>query len=115
SALAAVSPVMCKTAQQAQRTAVVCVQAIWAALDEFQLSRQLVQYVIAEESTLGTSLVTDRRAERVILTDGYETAQLFTHLRPDMPLFGETSGKNAIIITPSADLDLAVADVVDSA
>src|SRR5699024_4813558 len=36
-------------------------------------------------------------------------------LRPDMPLLGETSGKNAIIVTPSADLDLAVADVVNSA
>ena len=115
SALAAGSPVMFKPAPQAQRTAAVIVQAIWAALDEFELSRELVQFVIAEESTIGTSLVTDRRAERVILTGGYETAQLFTQLRPDMPLFGETSGKNAIIITPSADLDLAVADVVDSA
>src|SRR5699024_4948330 len=70
---------------------------------------------IAEESTIGTSLVTDSRAERVILTGGYDTAQLFTSLRPDMPLLGETSGKNAIIVTPSADLDLAVNDVVNSA
>src|SRR5699024_1606175 len=68
SALAAGSPVMFKPAPQAQRTAAVIVQAIWAALDEFELSRELVQFVIAEESTIGTSLVTDRRAERVILT-----------------------------------------------
>src|SRR5690606_31230699 len=35
--------------------------------------------------------------------------------RPDLPLLAETSGKNAIIVTPSADLDLAAADVVKSA
>ena len=32
-----------------------------------------------------------------------------------MPLIAETSGKNAIIITPSADFDLAVADLAKSA
>src|SRR5690606_30547553 len=35
--------------------------------------------------------------------------------RPDLPLLAETSGKNSMIITPSADLDLAVADLVKSA
>lgn len=115
SALAAGSPVVFKPAPQAQRTAAVIVQAIWEALDEFDLPRNIVEFVIAEESTIGSKLVTDPRAERVTLTGGYETAQFFTQLRPDMPLFGETSGKNAIIVTPSADLDLAVADVVNSA
>lgn len=32
-----------------------------------------------------------------------------------MHLLGETSGKNAVIVTPSADPDLAVRDVVASA
>ena len=44
----------------------------------------------------------------------YETAELFRSFRPDLPLLAETSGKNAIIVTPSADLDLAVRDVVES-
>jgi len=115
SSLAAGSSVIFKPAPQAQRTSAVIAEAIWTALDEFDLPREIVQFVIAEESTIGTSLVTDSRAERVILTGGYDTAQLFTSLRPDMPLLGETSGKNAIIVTPSADLDLAVNDVVNSA
>ena len=51
----------------------------------------------------------------MILTGGYETAQLFRGFRQDLRLLGETSGKNAIIVTPSADLDLAVKDVVSSA
>ena len=40
---------------------------------------------------------------------------MFRSWKPDLPLLAETSGKNAIIVTPSADLDLAVADVVKSA
>ena len=115
SALAAGSPVIFKPAPQAQRTGAVIVQAIWEALDEFGLPHDIVTFLIAEESTIGTKLVSDPRVQRVMLTGGYETAQLFKTLRADMPLLGETSGKNAMIVTPSADLDLAVADVVDSA
>jgi RHH-type proline utilization regulon transcriptional repressor/proline dehydrogenase/delta 1-pyrroline-5-carboxylate dehydrogenase len=53
--------------------------------------------------------------DRLILTGGYETAELFRSFRKDLPLLAETSGKNAIIVTPSADLDLAARDVVQSA
>jgi len=51
----------------------------------------------------------------VILTGSSETADLFRSWKPDLRLFAETSGKNALIITPSADLDLAVEDLVRSA
>ena len=40
---------------------------------------------------------------------------MFRSWRPDLRLFAETSGKNALIITPSADIDLAVHDLVQSA
>jgi RHH-type proline utilization regulon transcriptional repressor/proline dehydrogenase/delta 1-pyrroline-5-carboxylate dehydrogenase len=50
-----------------------------------------------------------------VLTGAYETAELFRSLRPDLPLLAETSGKNAIVVTPSADLDLAAKDVAQSA
>ena len=40
------------------------------------------------------------------------TAELFRSWKPDLRLFAETSGKNAMVITPNADLDLAVADLV---
>ncbi|BDZ49285.1 hypothetical protein GCM10025867_15260 [Frondihabitans sucicola] len=53
--------------------------------------------------------------DRVILTGAFETAELFRSWRPDLELLAETSGKNAIIVTPSADLDLAVSDVIKSA
>ena len=51
----------------------------------------------------------------MILTGGFETAELFRGFRTDLPLLAETSGKNAIVVTPSADVDLAVADLVRSA
>ncbi len=44
-----------------------------------------------------------------------ETARLFLGWRPDLPLFAETSGKNAVIITALADRDQAIRDLVRSA
>ena len=50
--------------------------------------------------------------DAVILTGAYETAELFRSWRADLKILAETSGKNALIITPNADLDEAVADLV---
>ena len=52
--------------------------------------------------------------DAVILTGAYDTAQKFLSWKPQMRLFAETSGKNAMVITPNADIDLAVADLVTS-
>ena len=51
----------------------------------------------------------------MVLTGSYETATAVPRWRPDLRLLAETSGKNAIVVTPSADLDLAVGDLVRSA
>jgi len=59
--------------------------------------------------------VTDARVAGVILTGSVETARLFLGWRPDLTLFAETSGKNAIIITSLADRDQAIRDLVRSA
>ena len=40
---------------------------------------------------------------------------MFLEWRPDLRLHAETSGKNAIVITATADIDHAVADLVRSA
>nr|WP_278259955.1 aldehyde dehydrogenase family protein [Nocardioides convexus] len=57
----------------------------------------------------------DERVGRLILTGAFETAALFREFRPDLPLLAETSGKNSIVVTPHADVDLAVKDLVYSA
>lgn len=116
-ALAAGSPVIIKPARQARRSGAVMVEALWEA----GVPREVLQYVQFERSLspskgeLGQRLISDPAVERVILTGGYETAELFRSFRPDLPLLAETSGKNAIIVTPSADLDLAAKDVAYSA
>ena len=68
-----------------------------------------------DEGELGTQLVSDPRVARLILTGAFETAQSFHAMRPEIRLSAETSGKNAMIVTESADMDLAVKDVVASA
>ena len=67
------------------------------------------------DGPVGEHLIGHPGVDAIILTGAYETAQLFARLAPATPLFAETSGKNAIVVLPDADLDLAVADLVRSA
>ncbi len=110
-ALAAGSAVILKPAPQSKRSAAVLAEALW----ESGIPRELLVLVDLDEGELGQKLMADDRVDRVILTGAYETAHLFRSWRADLPLLAETSGKNAIVVTPSADLDLAVADIVSSA
>ncbi|MBS0023778.1 proline dehydrogenase family protein [Microbacterium paraoxydans] len=109
--LASGSGVIIKPAKLTQRCGAVMVEALWAA----GVPRDLLALVDLGSRDLGTRLVASPQVDRVILTGAYETAQLFRSFRADLPLLAETSGKNAIIVTPSADLDLAAADVARSA
>lgn len=110
-ALAAGSAVVIKPAKQARRSGAVMVEALWEA----GVPRDVLTMVQLGERELGRQLISHPAVDRVILTGGYETAELFRSFRPDLPLLAETSGKNAIIVTPSADLDLAAKDVAYSA
>ncbi|TRW79345.1 aldehyde dehydrogenase family protein [Mycolicibacterium sp. 018/SC-01/001] len=110
-ALAAGSAVIIKPATQARRCGSVMVQALWDA----GVPRDVLQLVHVDEGDLGSRLVADPRVGRLILTGAFDTAALFRGLRPDLPLLAETSGKNAMVITPHADIDLAVKDLVASA
>ncbi|MFT0846589.1 bifunctional proline dehydrogenase/L-glutamate gamma-semialdehyde dehydrogenase [Actinomycetaceae bacterium L2_0104] len=111
-ALAAGSGVLFKPAFLTRRTGAVLAEIMWEA----GVPRDLLVLIDLDRSVsreLGEKLV--READQVILTGGIETAQRFKDWRPDLRLFAETSGKNAIIVTPQADIDLAVRDVVYSA
>ncbi|PNI07505.1 1-pyrroline-5-carboxylate dehydrogenase [Arthrobacter sp. AFG7.2] len=110
-ALAAGSAVVIKPAKQAARSGAVMIEALWEA----GVPRDVLTMVQLGERELGKQLISHPAVDRVILTGGYETAELFRSFRKDLPLLAETSGKNAIIVTPSADLDLAAKDVAYSA
>ncbi|PKQ26786.1 MAG: 1-pyrroline-5-carboxylate dehydrogenase [Actinobacteria bacterium HGW-Actinobacteria-4] len=110
-ALAAGSAVVLKPAELARRCGAVVAEALWSA----GVPRDVLQLVGVAERELGRALISHPHTDQVILTGGYETAQLFLSFTPELRLFAETSGKNAIIVTPSADLELAAKDVVASA
>ena len=121
--LAAGSAVIAKPAPPTPRCLEIAVEAVHAALDEVAaeigldsaLARDVAQFVRVPDGDLGRRLVTHDDVSRVILTGAIETAEMFASWRPELSVLAETSGKNALIVTPSADLDLAVADVVRSA
>ena len=110
-ALAAGSGVVFKPAPQARRCAAVLAEALWEA----GVPRDVLALVDIDEGALGQRLVSHPDVDRVILTGSWETAALFRSWRPDLPLLAETSGKNAMIVMPSADLDLAASDLIKSA
>ena len=110
-ALAAGSAVILKPAHPAARCGAVLAEAMWEA----GVPRDVLRLVQVGENSLGRELIASPSVDRVILTGAFETAELFRSFRPDLPLLAETSGKNAIVVTPSADLDLAAKDVAYSA
>jgi RHH-type proline utilization regulon transcriptional repressor/proline dehydrogenase/delta 1-pyrroline-5-carboxylate dehydrogenase len=110
-ALAAGSGVVFKPAPQARRCAAVVAEALWEA----GVPRDVLALVDIDEGGLGQALISHPAVDRVILTGSFETAALFRSWRPELPLLAETSGKNAMIVMPSADLDLAASDLIKSA
>ncbi|GAB3494779.1 bifunctional proline dehydrogenase/L-glutamate gamma-semialdehyde dehydrogenase [Flexivirga lutea] len=110
-ALAAGSAVIVKPAPQAARCGSVLAEILWAA----GVPEDVLRLVHVPENEVGRTLVSSPKVDRLILTGAFDTAALFRSFRPDLPLLAETSGKNSMIVTPNADLDLAVKDLVNSA
>ena len=114
-ALAAGSAVILKPAPQTPG----CVEAAAEALYAAGVPREALQVVRTDEDEVGQHLIAHDDIDLIILTGATDTAELFDGWRHDRAegsrIYGETSGKNALIVTPSADYDLAVADLVQSA
>ncbi|MGC5628331.1 bifunctional proline dehydrogenase/L-glutamate gamma-semialdehyde dehydrogenase [Georgenia sp. Z1344] len=118
-ALAAGSAVIVKPAPQTPVLAEIVVDTLRTALERGGLDPDVVQFLRARENEVGQRLITHEDVDRVVLTGSTETARLFAGWRAGRPgghgVIAETSGKNAMVITASADYDLAVADLVRSA
>ena len=110
-ALAAGSGVLLKPPHQSRRTAAVLIAALHAG----GIPRDVLALVDLEEGHLAERLMTHAGVDRVLLTGAWETALLLRSGKSDVPLRAESNGKNAIIVTPSADFDRAVSDIVTSA
>lgn len=111
SALAAGNVVLLKPAPETVATAWTLAQQFW----DGGVGRDVLQVVTTRDDEVGRHLVTHDGVDAVILTGSFDTAALFTSWKPGLHLLGETSGKNAIVVTACADLDLAVKDLVQSA
>lgn len=107
--IAAGNVAILKPAPETPRCAELIAEAIAAA----GLPNDIAQFVRTPDDHVGRHLV--ESVDGVILTGSAETADLFRSWKPDLRLFAETSGKNALIISQNADIDLAVADLVRSA
>jgi RHH-type transcriptional regulator, proline utilization regulon repressor / proline dehydrogenase / delta 1-pyrroline-5-carboxylate dehydrogenase len=110
-ALAAGNAVVLKPAPEAVLVGWWLASCLWDA----GIPRELLQFLPCPDDETGRGLVTDPRVGGVILTGSVETARLFLGWRPDLTLFAETSGKNAVVITSLADRDQAIRDLVRSA
>ena len=110
-ALAAGNAVILKPAPEAVATAVELVRHV----HEAGVPDDVVQLVRCPDDDVGRHLVTHPGIDAVVLTGSYETARLFLGWKPDLHLLAETSGKNALVISQTADVDLALRDLVRSA
>ena len=110
-ALAAGNAVVLKPAPQTPAVAYAAAEACWHA----GIPPDVLLYARCADGPVGSHLIAHPGVAALVLTGSYETAELFAQMAPQTQLFAETSGKNAIVITPEADLDLAAADLVRSA
>ncbi|HWW45295.1 MAG TPA: proline dehydrogenase family protein, partial [Acidimicrobiia bacterium] len=110
-ALAAGNAVILKPAPETVLTAWLGARCLWDA----GVPADRLQFLPCPDDDVGRRLITHPDVDAVILTGAYETAAMFLSWRPDLHLLAETSGKNAIVVTAAADIDLAVSDIVRSA
>jgi RHH-type transcriptional regulator, proline utilization regulon repressor / proline dehydrogenase / delta 1-pyrroline-5-carboxylate dehydrogenase len=110
-ALMAGNTVILKPAPEAVLTCWHLCNALWDA----GVPKSVLQFLPTTDGAVGQHLVTDDRADAVILTGAYATGRMFKRWKPEMLLQAETSGKNSMIITAMADHDQAIKDLVKSA
>ncbi len=110
-ALAAGNSVILKPAPEATAVGAWIADQFWRA----GVPRDVLQLVVCEDGPVGQHLVTHPAVDTIVLTGAYETAAMFLDWRPSLRVLAETSGKDALVITPSADIDEAIRDLVRSA
>jgi RHH-type transcriptional regulator, proline utilization regulon repressor / proline dehydrogenase / delta 1-pyrroline-5-carboxylate dehydrogenase len=110
-ALAAGNSVVLKPAPQALTVARLVVDCCWAA----GVPHDALTYLPCNDDEVGRSLIEHRNVNAVILTGARATAGMFLDWKPSLRLHAETSGKTSLVISASADVDLALRDLVRSA
>ena len=110
-ALAAGNTVILKPASDTVLVAWELCQCFWRG----GVLKNALQFVPASGGVGGRRLVNHPQVNAVILTGGTGTAQTMLRDNSRLPLFAETGGKNATIVTALADRDQAIKHVLHSA
>ena len=110
-ALATGNTVILKPAPETVATSYLIAELLWSS----GVPHSVLQFVPTRDDENGQYLVSHVGVNAVILTGSFDTALMFTKFSPHINLLAETSGKNAIYISASADIDNAVKDLVHSA
>lgn len=111
SSLAAGNAVILKPAPETPKCAEILAECCWQG----GVPADVLHFLRVPDNDTGKHLITHDGVDGIILTGAYETAELFRSWKPELTIFAETSGKNALIITENSDIDLAVSDLVASA
>jgi RHH-type transcriptional regulator, proline utilization regulon repressor / proline dehydrogenase / delta 1-pyrroline-5-carboxylate dehydrogenase len=110
-ALAAGNTVILKPSPEARATGAVLVSQLHRAGFE----PGCIQLAATNDDDAGRRLITHPDVGGVILTGSWDTAATFARWAPSRRILAETNGKNAMVISGSADIDAAVRDLVRSA
>ncbi len=109
-ALAAGNAVILKPSPEAPECSVL----LGAQLSRAGLGPDCLQVLALEDGEASRRLVSHPEVDGVILTGSADTARRFLEWDPGRRLLAETSGKNAMVVTATADVDQAVRDLVRS-
>ena len=110
-ALGAGNTVLLKPAPEAPATADLLVHQ----LHEAGFGEDILQLVPVADGDMGQRLVSHPGTAAVILTGSHDTSGRFSRWAPQRRLLAETSGKNSLVVSATADVDQAVRDLVASA
>ncbi|ROS49652.1 proline dehydrogenase family protein [Frigoribacterium sp. PhB24] len=109
-AFGAGSAVLVHLPRSRRRAVAVVAEALWAV----GVPESLLALVVADDPDHERALLTHPRVDRVVAHGSIETVVGLRDVRPDLDLAVRTPGVTSLVVTPSADLELAAADVVAS-
>lgn len=95
--------------------ALVCAYEICRCFWKAGISQNTLQLLPAKLNVLGDHLIDPSQVDFTIFTGSTDAAFSIKRKFPDLNLYAETGGKNAMIVTAMADRDQVIKDVVYSA
>ncbi len=110
-ALAAGNTVILKASSSAVLSAHRVCKCFW----DGGVSKNTLQFVIADGKLVSSELIAREAIDFVIFTGSEETAYSMIKTRPNLHISAETGGKDATIVTALSDRDQAIKNVVASA